>query len=73
MSIIKRIFSFFKNIFTQKEEVKMLQEPIITNQEEKSSFIESLKVNITKNSKKNNIETLVNDGDGLGIQSKISF
>jgi hypothetical protein len=73
MSIVKRIFLFFKNIFNQKEEVKMLQEPIITNKEEKSSFIESLKVNITKNSKKNNIETLVNDGDGLGIQAKISF
>jgi hypothetical protein len=69
MNVFRKILLTIKNIFEKKEEVKLLQEP--TNN--KNNFIESLKTNITKKSENKKVETLVCNGDGLGIQKKISF
>ena len=61
---------FIKSIFIKEDEVKKLVEPKITvKEEEKESFIESLKTTTTE---KKRIETLTCNGDGLGIQKKIT-
>lgn len=71
MNIIRKMILFIKNIFIKQEEIKALEEPKqIVNQEKKTNFIESLKINTTERKKK--IETLICEGDGLGIQKKIS-
>ena len=74
MSFIKRIFLFFKNIFNKQEEVKRIQEPNDNiKQDKKEHFIESLKTNNTEKKTKKKVETLTCNGDGLGIQKKISY
>ncbi|MBQ2938110.1 MAG: hypothetical protein IJE05_04460 [Clostridia bacterium] len=73
MNIIRKIVLFIKNIFIKQEEVKPLEEPkYITNQKEKANFIESLKITTTERRTKKKIETLTCEGDGLGIQKKIT-
>lgn len=65
---MNKIFSFFKNLFITKDTVKLLEAPIKTiEKQDNSAFINSLKVNVSKNKKK--IETLTCVGDGLGIQN----
>jgi hypothetical protein len=64
---------FFKKIFVKKEEIKTLQAPVNVEKETKNDFIKSLKVNIALKTHKNKVETLVCEGDGLGIQKKITF
>lgn len=72
MNLIEKVFSFFKNIFSRKEKIKMLEESEESEMNvEKIDFVESLKVKEIKK-KKYKIETLVCPGDGLGIQTKIS-
>ena len=72
MNIIRKMVSFIKKMFI-KEEVKLLEPPKhIINQEEKVKFIESLKITTAEKIKKKKIETLTCEGDGLGIQKKIS-
>lgn len=72
MNIIKRIFLFFKNLLFKQEDIKMIEakeeHTEVTNN--KDNFINSLKINVIKKKKKK-IETLVCDGDGLGIQGGI--
>lgn len=64
---------FIKNIFVKQDEVKRLQEPkIVIEQDKKDSFIKSLKIATTEKRKKKRIETLTCNGDGLGIQKKIT-
>ncbi len=71
MSIFDSIISFFKNIFNKKENIKMLEAPTESSQNEaKREFANSLKVNLRQD-KKQRVETLTCFGDGLGIQSKI--
>ena len=73
MSFIKRICSFFKKVFNKKDDIKMIEQPIKKDlSEEKNKFIDSIKINIVKN-KKRKVETLTCFGDGLGIQTKISY
>ncbi len=73
MSIIRKIILFIKNIFVKQDEVKRLQEPkIIIEQDKKESFMESLKIATTEKRTKKRIETLTCNGDGLGIQKKIT-
>lgn len=70
MNIIKHIIIFLKNIFEKQEKVKTLKEvKQIENKEKKDDFTESLRID-TKNNEK--IETLICEGNGLGIQKKIS-
>lgn len=74
MNFIKNIISFFKRLFNKDSNIKMIEAPIeMVENNEKTKFIDSLKVNITKNFKKNKVETLTCFGDGLGIQDKISY
>lgn len=74
MNIIKKMFLLIKNIFVKQEEIKALEEPKqIKKQEKKINFIESLKITITEKKNKKRIETLTCEGDGLGIQKKISW
>ena len=72
MKIIEKLISFIKKIFNKQEEIKQLEEPKIntniSNARKRNEFIEGLKV-VTKANKK--VETLVCNGDGLGIQGKI--
>ncbi len=73
MNIIKKMILFIKNIFIKHDEVKKLQEPNDTiEQDKKEYFIESLKINTTEKRTKKKVETLTCNGDGLGIQKKIT-
>ena len=73
MSIIRKMILFIKNIFVKQDEVKRLQEPkIVIVQDKKESFIESLKIVTTEKRTKKRVETLTCNGDGLGIQKKIT-
>lgn len=70
MNIIKHIIIFFKNIFEKQEKVKTLKEvKQIESKEKKDDFTESLRIDTENNEK---IETLICEGNGLGIQKKIS-
>lgn len=74
MIIIKKMFLFIKNIFVKQEEVKKIEEPkILENQDKKKNFIESLRIDPIERRKNKKVETLVCDGDGLGIQNKLSY
>ncbi len=74
MNIIKKMFLFIKNIFVKQEEVKKIEEPkILENQDKKKDFLESIRITPTEKRKKKKVETLVCDGDGLGIQNKLSY
>ena len=73
MNIIRKMILFIKNIFIKQDEVKKLVEPKITlNEDKKESFIESLKITTTEKRTKKRVETLTCNGDGLGIQPKIT-
>ena len=73
MNIIRKMILFIKNIFIKQDEVKKLVEPKITlNEDKKESFIESLKITTTEKRRKKRVETLTCNGDGLGIQKKIT-
>jgi hypothetical protein len=73
MNIIRKMILFIKNIFIKQDEVKKLIEPKITVKEDKKdSFIESLKITTTEKRTKKRVETLTCNGDGLGIQKKIT-
>lgn len=73
MNIIRKMILLIKNIFIKQDEVKKLIEPKITlNEDKKESFIESLKITITEKRSKKRVETLTCNGDGLGIQKKIT-
>lgn len=72
MNFIKKICSFLKKIFHKEDSVKMLQTPVERAKgHDKENFIDSLKINVIKEKKK--VETLTCEGDGLGIQSKITY
>ena len=74
MNIIKKIIIFIKNIFTKQEDVKKLEQGrIITPQDNKINFINSLKINTLEEKTKKKVKTLICYGDGLGIQKKISY
>ncbi len=74
MNIITKLILCIKNIFAKKDKVKKLEEPkIIVNENKKESFIESLKVTTTPKRTEKIVETLTCDGDGLGIQGKITY
>lgn len=73
MNIIRKMILFIKNIFIKQDEVKKLQEPkSVIEQDKKDSFIESLKIATTEKRTKKRIEILTCNGDGLGIQQKIT-
>lgn len=73
MNSIRKVILFIKNIFIKQDEVKKLVEPkIAIEQNKKESFIESLKITTTEKRTKKKVETLICDGDGLGIQKKIT-
>ena len=75
MNIIKKIILFIKSLFrSQNDEIKKIEEPKkISNKEEPSDFINSLKVNTSSHTKKNPpVETLICPGDGIGIRKKRS-
>ena len=74
MNIIRKIILFIKNIFIKQDEVKKLTEPkIIVKENKKEKFIESLKITTTQKKAKKRVETLTCNGDGLGIQKKITY
>jgi myosin-crossreactive antigen len=73
MNIIRKVILFIKNIYAKQDEVKKLAEPrIIVKEDKKESFIESLKITTTQKRTKKRVETLTCNGDGLGIQKKIT-
>lgn len=74
MKFLDKILSFIKSIFNKSEEVKKLQVSSQNiNTKKKVDFIEEYKKEIVTTKRKNRVETLVCEGDGLGIQSKISY
>ena len=74
MNIIKKMISYIKDVFLENKEVKKIEAPKqVKIQNKEKDFNESLKVNITEKKNENEIETLICNGDGLGIQNKISW
>lgn len=74
MSFIKNVILFFKRLFSKESSIKKIEES--TEKKIKSNykdFENSLKVDITQKNRKKKVETLTCFGDGLGIQTKISF
>lgn len=73
MNVISNIILFIKRLFRKQNNIKMLESPVEkVKKEDKTNFINSLKVNIEQNKKKNIVETLTCVGDGLGIKPKIN-
>lgn len=74
MNFIRKVILFIKNIFIQQDEVKTLAEPkIIVEEDKKERFIQSLRVATTERRAKKKIETLICEGDGLGIQKNTNL
>lgn len=74
MNIIKKIILFITNIFNKQEKPKTLELPKqVISKEKRSDFIESLKITTLEREKHKKIQTLICEGDGLGIQKKISY
>lgn len=72
MNIISRIIEWIKNTFNKNQEIKMLEEPKTSACKDKRiDFVTNLKANTKVKRKK--VETLVCPGDGLGIQSEITY
>ena len=73
MNSFKKLISWIKSIFHKKEKIVMIEEPKEQSTKNKEArFIESIKVNIAeKKSKK--VQTPICEGDGLGIQKKLSY
>ena len=69
INFFKKLYLFFKKRLNKKDNIKMISAPII--KESKENFINSLKVQPNENKKK--VESLTCVGDGLGIQSKITY
>lgn len=73
MNIIEKLFLFIKKIFVKQDETKKIQETkIAVEQDVKGTFFESLKTTTTEKRNKKRVETLTCNGDGLGIQKKIT-
>ncbi len=74
MNRIRKILLFLKNIWHKQDKVKKLEEPKITvNEDKKESFMESLRITREPKKTKQRITTLTCNGDGLGIQKKITY
>ena len=74
MNIIQKILLLIKNTFIKQGKVKRLEEPKnIVEKNKRTEFIESLKNNTSIKRKKKRVETLICEGDGSGIQNKISY
>ena len=72
MNFIRKVFFYFKGIFNKKEEVKRIDAPKDTINE-KEEFRENLKVTTPYRKTRKKAETLICDGNGLGIQSEVKF
>lgn len=76
MNLIKRLIFFIKSFFSKKE-IKMIESISEKSfKDEKKYFIELLKKDSIKNKEKKEkkeIKTLICEGDGLGIQGKITY
>ena len=73
MNIINRLILFIKNVFPKKEKINMLNAPVSNSlQGKRDGFIKSLKVVTDKKNTTKKVETLICEGDGLGIQKRIS-
>lgn len=72
MNVLKEIISFFKNILKKNDKIKELPEPKAYISKDRNSFIDSIKVTNIEKKKNKKIETLICDGDGLGIKKRIS-
>lgn len=77
MKIVDYFKNFIKRIFNKKQNVNFLlnkSQNIENNIESnlKNNFMNSLKQNVVKR-KKNEVETMVCVGDGLGISNKIEY
>jgi hypothetical protein len=68
MSFLNKILTWVKKIFVKKEDIKMLESPSEEGaNENRNTFLESLKIKVAKKK----VETLICDGDGLGIQKTL--
>lgn len=76
MNILKRFYNIFKRILKKEELPNLLEAPKLetcnyNSEEQKNRFITSLKS--IPERKKNEIETCICGGDGLGIHKKCSY
>ena len=69
MNIIKKIIEVIKKKLKKEENIKLLDKAKCIKNDE-NEFLASLKVNKTSNNKVEKVvETMICDGDGLGIQT----
>lgn len=74
MNWIRKLYCFLKTIFNKESTVKLIGAPIEPIKKlDKNNFKNSLRVNTLFSNQKKKVETLTCLGDGLGIQTKISF
>lgn len=73
MSFIKNAILCLKKLFCKESNIKKIEESTEKIKNNNNEFEKSLKVKIIQENKKKKVETLTCVGDGLGIQTKISF
>lgn len=74
MNIFNIIWQKFKNIFTKKEKIEMLDVGKDTSDQERESFKKLLKVKFEKiSTPKKKVESHICYGDGLGIKKKMEY
>lgn len=74
MKFIKKVIFFIKDLLNKEKAPKMIEAPTYNSKnDDKVKFLNSLKVNLMQNKKRNKVDTLICFGDGLGIQDKISY
>ena len=73
MKFIKKIILFIKKTFYKNNLILSIDSPeqVLKKEKNKEKFISNIKIN--KSKENDIIETLKCDGDGLGIQKKISY
>lgn len=74
MKVIDKIIKSIKSIFKKEKEVKLLEEPKsqIVKENKKEQFVKELKYSVPIKISGKNIEVLICEGSGLGIQKKLT-
>lgn len=74
MNFFIKIISFIKNVFNKQEKVKKLEvSKQGLNKKEEVDFIKSLRATTAGKRKKKEVEILICEGNGLGIQKRITY
>lgn len=74
MYLIKKIMILLKKIFNKKNRIEMIETPAENlKNNDRNDFTKLLKVDLVPKYEKKKVEIPTCFGDGLGIQTKISY